>query len=466
MTKVFILLAALVLASLLGGLFVRWERLGKAHYVVVLLIVLLMVESGLYSNQDDEPRSIFHPGTGTLQFRLPEVIITVALLARLIARRRPLTIGAPALLWAAFASWMTVELVEGLVRHNGSVQIPYEAKAIIYVVGGYALASGVDLRRLLEARVFERLMFWAAGFALVLDPLALAKKSYSIHLPLLPLPNFGDIGADAATIFVTIALIGVVLEMAKDHRRWQVFVAAVPLLLSAFLSTQRAALVGLGAAACVVLFVALGPTARRRLRITSGEVTLGLLAVLGVVLVFSLVPAATAQKPVQIPLSSKIAGTFNTTGKAESAQDRLNQWSDAWADVKQSPIIGWGLGFEYSYYSPGPRTIIVTDLTHNIGLDLLLRTGVIGLALFLAALGSSLVEGLAVWRLHPDRMVGVLALALVAVIVGFFAKGMVESIFEKYRLATMLGISLGLLRSAVTSMNMPVVRRRAQLTGV
>jgi cation transporter-like permease len=48
-------------------------------------------------------------------------------------------------------------------------------------------------------------------------------------------------------------------------------------------------------------------------------------------------------------------------------------------------------------------------------------------------------------------MVAVLALALVAVVVGFVAKGMVESIFEKYRLATMLGLSLGMLRGAVTS---------------
>jgi O-antigen ligase len=466
MSKVLILLAALALASLLGALFARWERLGKAHHVVIGLIALLILEAGLYDNQDNEPRSIFHPGTGTLQFRLPEVIIVVALIARLVARRRPLTIGVPALLWVAFGAWMTVELIEGLIRHNNSVQIPYEGKAIIYVVGGYALASGVDLRRLLETRAFERLMLWSAAFALILDPLALAKKSYSVHLPLLPLPNFGAIGADAATLFVTIGLIGVILEMAKERRRWLPFVAAVPLLLSAFLASQRAALVGLGASVCVVLFVALGPTARRRLRITSGEVALGLLAVFGVVLVFSLVPAATSQRPIQIPLTSKFAGTFNTTGKAESAQDRLNQWSNAWADIKQSPVLGRGLGFQYSYYSPGPRTIVVTDLTHNIGLDLLLRTGLIGLGLFVVAMGSSLVEGLAVWRLHPDRMIGVLALALVAVVVGFVAKGMVESIFEKYRLATMLGLTLGLLRSAVTSMNMPVIRRRAQLTGV
>jgi MFS-type transporter involved in bile tolerance (Atg22 family) len=80
-----------------------------------------------------------------------------------------------------------------------------------------------------------------------------------------------------------------------------------------------------------------------------------------------------------------------------------------------------------------------------------MRSGLIGLGLFVLALFFSLFEGLMAWRLHPDRMVAVLALALVAVVVAFVSKGMVESIFEKYRLATMLGISLGLLRSAVTS---------------
>jgi hypothetical protein len=61
------------------------------------------------------------------------------------------------------------------------------------------------------------------------------------------------------------------------------------------------------------------------------------------------------------------------------------------------------------------------------------------------------VNGFSAWRLHPDRIVAVLALALVAVVVGFIAKGQVESIFDNYRLATVLGLSLGMLRSAVTS---------------
>jgi hypothetical protein len=94
---------------------------------------------------------------------------------------------------------------------------------------------------------------------------------------------------------------------------------------------------------------------------------------------------------------------------------------------------------------------VTTDLTENIGLDLFLRTGGIGLTLFLVALVMSLANGFAAWRLHPDRMVAVLALALVAVVIGMVAQGQVESIFENYRIATLLGLSLGLLRSAVTS---------------
>jgi hypothetical protein len=48
-------------------------------------------------------------------------------------------------------------------------------------------------------------------------------------------------------------------------------------------------------------------------------------------------------------------------------------------------------------------------------------------------------------------MVAVLALALSVVVIGLLAAGQVESIFENYRLATVFGLSLGMLRSAVTS---------------
>ena len=60
-------------------------------------------------------------------------------------------------------------------------------------------------------------------------------------------------------------------------------------------------------------------------------------------------------------------------------------------------------------------------------------------------------EGFRTWRRDPDRMIAIFAIALVAVVLGFLVKGGFESIFEKYRLATMLGVLLGMLRSTATS---------------
>jgi predicted transcriptional regulator len=37
------------------------------------------------------------------------------------------------------------------------------------------------------------------------------------------------------------------------------------------------------------------------------------------------------------------------------------------------------------------------------------------------------------------------------VVAGLLAKGLVESIFEKYRVATLLGLTLGMLRAMATS---------------
>jgi hypothetical protein len=451
MTQAAILLVAAVAGAVLLAVFVHWERTGKEHYAVLMLLGMLVVETTLYENQDNMPRDLFHPGSGAFEFRLPEVVITLALLARLLVRGRATRVGLPALAWAAFGSWYAVALVEGVLRHNDITQIPYEGKAIIYVVGGYALVAGVPIQRFFEGRALDRLVRWSAIPATVVILMAAAHKTVAVHLPLLPLPDFGVDGSDAATIFAAIGLVGLLLELAKEKRSRLTLLACVPLLVSPFLSDQRAVLIMLGASVSVVLVVATGKTARRRLRVRSAEVLLSALAVVGVVLAVAVIPAVEGQHPVQVPLSSTLAQTFGATGKIESAEDRASKWEVAYSLIRKHPFIGNGMGVEFSYYDPGPNIFSMTDVTENIGLDLWMRAGLIGLGLFILAFVLSVFDGLMVWRLHPDRMVAVLALALVAVVVGFVAKGMVESIFEKYRLATMFGLSLGLLRSAVTS---------------
>ena len=456
MNTLLLAIGAVAAVAILVYVFYRWERAGREHWVVFLLLGTLVLESTLYQNESLVPRGLFHPGSGSVQFRLPEVVITLALVARLIVQGRPTRIGAPALAWTAVAAWLTVEIVEGLIRHNDTVKLPYEAKAVIYVIGGYALAAGVPVRRFLDGPGFRRLVRWSAVAATALIFLTLAKKTYAVHFPLARLTTFGELGTDAATLFVAIGIVGLVLELAKERRSGATLLCVVPLLSSAFFAHQRAVLLMLGAVAVVVVAAAFGPTARKRLRVGAGEVVVAALAVAGVVLGFAVVPAVTSSRPVtQSPviatLTKNLDLTLNSQAKAESAQSRINKWGVAYDLAKQEVILGHGLGETYSYFFPGPNQYVVTDLTENIGLDLWLRTGLIGVVLFLVALLVSLANGLTVWRAHPDTAVAVLALGLVAVVVGLVAKGQVESIFENYRVATLLGLTLGMLRSAVTS---------------
>jgi O-antigen ligase len=346
---------------------------------------------------------------------------------------------------------MSAEVVEGYLRGNDPSQILYEAKAIIYVVGGYALASGVPVRQYLEAHVFERLARWFAPLAIVLDLLSAANKQLDINVPLLPLPNFGAVGADVATMFGAVGIIALMLELGKERRNVWTVCCTIPLLISTVMSGQRAALIGLSASIAFLLVIGLGEGARRRLRVHVGEILLAVLAVVAITVAVIMVPAALRQEAPKIPFSSTINTEFTSTGKAESAQDRINESQAARQMIPQQLILGWGLGYEYTYWAPGPNVVVTSGLTEDIYLDLLLRTGIIGAALFVAAMLVSLGDGMRVWRRHPDRVVAIFGLALVAVIFGILVKGGFESIFEKYRLATTLGLLLGMLRSAVTS---------------
>ena len=123
------------LAAAVVALFVRWEREGKEQLVPLVLLGLLVIEATIYADHNTLPRSIFHPGSGSTQLRLPEIYITLALVARLIARGKPTRIGLPAGLWLAFAAWMVVGAVEGILYHNAFSQDLYEAKDILYIVG-------------------------------------------------------------------------------------------------------------------------------------------------------------------------------------------------------------------------------------------------------------------------------------------------------------------------------------------
>jgi O-antigen ligase len=150
-------------------------------------------------------------------------------------------------------------------------------------------------------------------------------------------------------------------------------------------------------------------------------------------------------------LSQQIDKTFQSTAKRQSAQSRENQWAAAVDVVKEQPFLGHGLGVEFDHFEVGPNRIWRQDISHNIVLDVAMRAGLIGAAALLLALLVSLVSGVAV-AVRGRPMTAALALAATAALTGLVTKGMVESIFEKHRLALLLGLVLGVLwRAQITN---------------
>jgi O-antigen ligase len=448
-------LVGLILAAVIVSVFVNWERTGKEHLVPLFLLGMLVVEATLYADPNVLPRGLFHPGSGSTQLRLPEIYITLALVARVIVRGWPTRIGFPAGLWLAFAGWLAVGAMEGKLYGNPFSQDIYEAKDILYIAGAYALAAGVPIRKYIDSGDLLKLGTLCIVCASALDLMTIGHVSVTTNLPFLPLSGFGGIGAETAALFLAIVAVCFMVRVASGPVRLRHVLALIPVIVSVSLAQQRAVLVNLAVVVLVVLVgVAVGPRhgIARRLHVSLGQVVLTVLAVVGITLAVVVVPAAVDRQPVHVPLASSYQSLFHNQGKAESAQDRLDLASEAEKLIPQHWLIGFGLGIEFPFYEAGTRSVQTIAYAHNIVLDLWLRLGLIGLALFVVALGGSIWGGLRVWRRHPDRVVATLALALVGVVCGLFATGLLEPLLDEYRFATLFGVSLGLLRSCVISL--------------
>jgi O-antigen ligase len=459
MVKILELMIVLVLffvAIAVVRLFVTWEREGKAHLAPLVLLAMLVIEGTLYADPITIPRGIFHPGSGSLQLRLPEIYITLALIARLIARGRPTRIGLPAGLWLAFGAWMAVGIVEGELYHNGLSQNLYESKDLFYIVGAYALAAGVPVRRYFESGDLFKLGYLAVACISLVDLMSIGGIDVNTNLPLLPLVNFGQVGTETAALCLGIVVMCFLCKMASGPIRVRHALTLLPVIVGVFLADQRAVLVNLAAVGLVLLVVLVvgnRPGIARRFSVRFGQVVLTFLAIAGVALVVVVVPAAVDNQPVKLPFASTFQKLFHSEGKAESAQDRLNLAAEAEKLIPHHLLIGYGMGMSFQYYEAGFHRVQETNYAHDIVLDLWLRLGLIGLVLFVAALAASVVGGLRAWRRHLDPVTAALALACVAVVAGLIATAFLEPFLDEYRLATLFGVTIGMLRGTVTSLS-------------
>jgi O-antigen ligase len=451
------ILILLILALLCGGAlawFLRLERTDRPVTVLVALASVLLVESTLYYSPNLVLTGLFHPEVGGLSLRVFDVLVPCAVVARLLSGREARL--QPALLWwGPFAAWIVAAGLLGLARGNSLQYLTFEAKLLIYLAL-IPLTAGIPARAYVASRGVRRLTASAAALAVVLTATQLLGIAIAIPLPLLPIETLGRFGSDLASVFVAMGILVLATALCTERGRTRSVLGAVPLLACPLAVGQRAALLGLTVSLLAVVLVA--PLARRHLRTTPTEVAVFLAMGVALVAVPAAAPAVSEARPGSLPFSSTLSDTFTSRGKQLSQEDRLNQWRKAKALITDRPLFGWGLGTAYTYWDPGFFRFKEINLTHNIAGDLLLRTGGVGLLLFVLAAGVTLAAGVRGWQRAHDRAVAAVALGAAAGAAGLLAKGMVESIFEKYRLAMLLAVLLGVMVAVARDAEQGLVR--------
>jgi O-antigen ligase len=452
------LLVLLAVAAATLALFVRFERDGEPQRAVAVVFGLLVLEMFLYYSQNVVGPGVFRPYVLGLSLRLPELVILAALAARLYVRGFSGGASPMGVAWLLFLVWWATSFVVGLLYGNGFDLALFQAKAVVYVGGGMLLAGGVPAERYVDRPVVGRwLTVLGLAFAACVMP-TLAVSAHLLDLPMAPQVQLGFIGADLATLGVAVGVIALLVENARvDRRRLRVVGAGLLLTLSPFLPGQRGAILGLAVAVGLLVLLSRSAVWRRRMRTTFVEAALFLLVATVPFLVHVIVEAVDASRPptapaIDIPLLDDLSADFNSTGKQQSAETRQNLWRDGVDRMQQRPLVGSGLGTEYRVRKAAVAEDLVGGGFHNVVIDIGVRTGLVGLGLFGAAVAATVVAVATVWRRHPDRRVAALAMGAGIGLANLMAKGMVESVFEKYRLAAFTGLLLGVVVAAVRSL--------------
>jgi O-Antigen ligase len=416
----------------------------RSTTLAVVLLSLLLLESVLYA-PIDVPRGLFHLYVGSFQIRTLDLVLLVAVVARLTVRtRRPLDLVSGA--WLAFAVWLVLEAYLGRRAGNPSSYIQYEIKTLLYLGVAYVLAQArVDRPR--DLVIFARFCKGAAVAAAVLLVTSLGGVQVALGGGLLQGAVLGQISSISATLFPIVGVLAVVLFLCTRPLRYDLLISAVVLFATVAAPAQRASPLQLAVELLAILLVV--PLGRRHLRITLTQFLLGAAAILFVA-GGAWVAQLTFTGNGTLPFAHEVGVALHGGQKKLSAEDRLNQIASARSLIDQHPVLGYGLGKTIVYYEPGFKEFVDTYLTHNILTDLLLRTGAVGALLFLLAFWLSLNEALLGWRSATlTSQEAAFALVAFAVLIGWFTHGMVESLFEHVRITPFSFALLGLSRAAV-----------------
>ncbi len=271
-----------------------------------------------------------------------------------------------------------------------------------------------------------------------------------MNLPILPQAGFGSrLGADTATTLLSLAFLLLLVELCSTSPRVGVVGWCGLMIVSGIVTGQRAALIGLVVTLACSFVVLIGREWKRRSRARLGQ----LLPVVALVLIplgtIAVLDARTSPSTSSVPVVSSITGSFTGVGKTQSANIRLRVWTLGRRLAEQRPLFGWGLGQNFNIFqNNGSEDPFTGGDFHNIAIDLTVTTGLAGFALFSLALLATLWNSFITWRGARSSAVAAAALAAGIVLVQLVAKGLFESVTQKYRLALVFGLFVGVIAQA------------------
>jgi len=419
----------------------RWYAEGRPERYLAIVLIALLVESIVYPSQAAVPVGPFRiPALGGT-IRLHDLLVVVGVLAAAWSRPIPVRLTGVGVAWMLSFAWMVTACVIGLLSGNPINVIMFQMGSVAGLFGGYLLTSSCDPRRV--AALFRRR--WVLPLGVFVSFAALNQASDQ------PLEFFGTgvgtISVDTASVFMAAALMVVVIQWGSFRRDRAALYAAAPLALCPLAIEQRATLLAAIAAWFVVLAFVLFPTFKQRMVIRRSELAFGAAVVFGALLAVALVSLSDDEG--SLPLAAYYEQTFETESQRLSAQARIESLGVGLEQWRSSPVFGLGLGEQYTVVRPGRDVPVVVATFDNVAMDLLVRSGAVGLVLVVIALSLSIAEGIRSWRAHHDRPSAVLAPAATAILVGLIAKAGVESILEKGKLALVLGLTAGLISATV-----------------
>lgn len=443
----------LLLAGLLFSWFTRLYRDGRPEVVLGVLVGVWLGEAFLNSGAASvEQGGIFRPVIAGQDFRPPDLVILVAVAVQVLQSRRVGVVRWPALAWGLFGLWYSAAGLYGLLSGNPTSEVLFHGKAVFYILGAATVAARVDLVAMLRRPSFDTWRWVICGTSAVLVVGTLVGLQLSVRLPGLSIPRAGTLSNDSITMVVGLGVLFALTHSTVVHRSTLLFVLTSVMIVAPVAANQRANFVGFGGTMAVIVVALAGSAWRTRVRVTGVQAGIFAAAflVLGVLGSFLGGPST--------DLFAKFDDTFFAGVESQTTAVRQETWRQAREMLMERPLTGHGLGIEQTIGPvgrdvwQGSKAEAREITSHNLFFDLGLRSGFTGIALFAMAALATLYSGARVWRRHSDVVVSAFVLGCLAMMSGIVAKGMVESVLEKFRLDVALGLVIGLIAAADRSL--------------